>query len=78
MIGNNYLQALFDYPDEDTSINQLLELLKTKDSEFLISLSEDLKLDLCKIPKRGLSPFYFFWNAIQGRLCRYSTRAGIN
>lgn len=47
MIGNNYLQALFDYPDEDTSINQLLELLKTKDSEFLISLSEDLKLDLC-------------------------------
>ena len=31
MIGNKYLQELFAYPDKDTSINQLLELLKSKD-----------------------------------------------
>ena len=31
MIGNKYIQNLFDYPDEDTSINELLELLKYKD-----------------------------------------------
>ena len=27
MIGNKYLKNLYDYPDVDTSINQLLELL---------------------------------------------------
>lgn len=27
MIGNKYLKELFEYPDEDTSLNQLLELL---------------------------------------------------
>ncbi|MDO9580960.1 MAG: hypothetical protein Q7J06_10420 [Bacteroidales bacterium] len=47
MIGNKYLQALFDYPDEDTSINQLLELLKSKDSKFLNSLSEAINFELC-------------------------------
>ncbi len=34
MIGNDYLQSLYEYPDEDTSLNQLLELLKSKDKLF--------------------------------------------
>jgi|GEM_PF-1714584 len=38
MIGNNYLNSLYAYPDLDTSINQLLELLSTKDKGFLESL----------------------------------------
>lgn len=47
MIGNKYLQYLCDYPDEDTSINQLLELLKSKDKEFIDSLHEALNIELC-------------------------------
>jgi hypothetical protein len=47
MIGNSYLQSLCDYPDEDTSINQLLELLYTKEKKFIDSLIEDVNLDLC-------------------------------
>ena len=48
MIGNKYIKNLFDYPDEDTSINELLELLKYKDLNFLDSLNkEDVNLDLC-------------------------------
>ena len=48
MIGNKFLQSLFDYPDEDTSLNQLLELLKYKDVKFIDSLSNDLiDIDLC-------------------------------
>lgn len=47
MIGNRYLQALFDYPDEDTGLNQLLELLKSKDIEFINSLSESIDIELC-------------------------------
>lgn len=47
MIGNSYLQSLCDYPDEDTSINQLLELLNTKEKKFIDSLIEDVDLDLC-------------------------------
>lgn len=47
MIGNNYLQALSDYPDEDTSLNQLLELLKYKDMKFINSLKEDIDIDSC-------------------------------
>ncbi|MDQ0155267.1 hypothetical protein [Robertmurraya andreesenii] len=47
MIGNKYLQALFSYDDEDTSLNQLLELLKSKDIEFIQSLREPVDLDLC-------------------------------
>ena len=48
MIGNKYIKNLFDYPDEDTSINELLELLKYKDLNFLDSLNkEDINLDLC-------------------------------
>ncbi|MDC3417063.1 hypothetical protein [Aquibacillus salsiterrae] len=47
MIGNKYLQSLFEYPDEDTSLNQLLELLKSKDVEFINTLNEKVNLDLC-------------------------------
>lgn len=47
MIGNEYLQALFDYPDEDTALNQLLEILKYKDQAFITSLNDPCDLDLC-------------------------------
>lgn len=47
MIGNKYLQDLFNYPDEDTSLNQLLESLKYKDMEFIDSLNTPIDLDLC-------------------------------
>ena len=48
MIGNKYLEDLFNYEDEDTSINQLLELLKYKDPNFICSLKkEHVNLDLC-------------------------------
>lgn len=47
MIGNKYLQSLFEYPDEDTGLNQLLELLKSKDTAFLDSLYEPVDIDLC-------------------------------
>lgn len=48
MIGNKCLEELFNYQDEDTSINQLLELLKYKDSNFISSLKrEHVNLDLC-------------------------------
>lgn len=48
MIGNKFLQSLFDYPDEDTSLNQLLELLKYKDMKFIDSLSnEPIDINLC-------------------------------
>lgn len=48
MIGNKYIEELFNYPDEDTSINELLELLKYKDPNFVYSLKkEDINLDLC-------------------------------
>ena len=47
MIGNKYLKDLFEYPDEDTSINQLLELLKSKDIKFLNSIYEPVDIDNC-------------------------------
>lgn len=48
MIGNKYLQELFNYSDEDTSINQLLELLQYKDIDFINSLIyEPINIDLC-------------------------------
>lgn len=47
MIGNKYLKNLFEYPDEDTSINQLLELLKSKDMNFISSLYEPIDIDKC-------------------------------
>ncbi len=49
MIGNSYLQSLYDYPDEDTSLNQLLEFLKSKDGNFMRSLKNELiDINLCK------------------------------
>lgn len=47
MIGNEYLRALFDYPDEDTSLNQLLELLKCKEIRFIDSLGKAVDIDSC-------------------------------
>lgn len=47
MIGNKYLRKLFEYSDKDTSINQLLELLKSKDMEFIDSLNTPVDLDKC-------------------------------
>lgn len=47
MIGNKYLKDLFEYPDEDTSINQLLELLKSKDVDFINSLYNPIDIDKC-------------------------------
>lgn len=47
MIGNKYLQAHFEYKDEDTSLNQILEMLKYKDAEFIESLNDPVNLKLC-------------------------------
>ncbi|HZX21052.1 MAG: hypothetical protein WBJ17_08670 [Natronincolaceae bacterium] len=48
MIGNKHLRDLFEYQDEDTSINQLLELLKDKNTEFIDSLEcEPVELNAC-------------------------------
>lgn len=48
MIGNKYIEELLNFPDKDTGINELLELLKYKDPNFIYSLKrEDMNLDLC-------------------------------
>lgn len=47
MIGNKYLQALFEYPDRDTALNQLLEFLKSRDKSFIEALQEPVDLDKC-------------------------------
>ncbi len=48
MIGNKYLEELFNYSDRDTSINQLLEFLNYKDPNFICSLKKEyVNLDLC-------------------------------
>jgi len=47
MIGNKYIKGLFEYQDEDTTINQLLELLKSKDTKLINSLYEPLDIDDC-------------------------------
>lgn len=47
MIGNRYLRDFYEYSDEDTSINQLLELLKSKDESFINSLNEPIDLNIC-------------------------------
>lgn len=49
MIGNKYLQSLFNYPDEDTSLNQLLEVLKFKDIQIIDSVKESVNLNLCSV-----------------------------
>ncbi|MEL7659902.1 hypothetical protein [Acetobacterium wieringae] len=45
MIGNKYLKNLYDYPDIDTSINQLMELLICDDTAFINSLETPMDLD---------------------------------
>ena len=47
MIGNKYLQELFECPDEDSALNQLLELLKSKDTKLMDSLDRPVDLNLC-------------------------------
>lgn len=47
MIGNKYLQELFVCPDEDSALNQLLELLKSKDAKLIDSLDRPADLNLC-------------------------------
>lgn len=67
MIGNKYIEELFNYSDEDTSINQLLELLKYKDPNFICSLKkEPINLELCTLGEMryltkisGLIDYYF-------------------
>ena len=47
MIGNRYLMELYEIGDEDTSLNQLLELLKSKDENFIESLNDSIDLNYC-------------------------------
>ena len=47
MIGNKYLQSLYKYSDKDTSLNQLLELLKSKDKQFIDSMYNSVDINLC-------------------------------
>ncbi|MGI5822457.1 MAG: hypothetical protein ACOX6Z_00725 [Dethiobacteria bacterium] len=47
MIGNKYLQELFECPDEDSALNQLLEILKSKDAKLMDSLDRPVDLNLC-------------------------------
>ena len=47
MIGNKYLQEFYEYPDEDSAINQLLEFLKSKDKSFLKSLNKPIDISEC-------------------------------
>ena len=50
MIGNKYLEGLFNYSDEDTGLNELLDLLKYKDKIFIESLiKEPVDLNLCTV-----------------------------
>jgi hypothetical protein len=44
MIDNKYLKNLYDFPDVDPSINQLLELLASKDQAFLENLTVPLEI----------------------------------
>ncbi len=45
MIGNSYLQKLFEYPDADTGLNQLLELLNSNDDQFIGCLRKPVDID---------------------------------
>lgn len=47
MIGNKYLKSLYEYKDKDTSLNQLLELLKSKDNSFTESLYKPVDINEC-------------------------------
>jgi hypothetical protein len=48
MIGNSYLNSLYKYEDRDTSLNQLLDYIKSKDRGFLDSIfNEPVDLNVC-------------------------------
>ncbi|MBN2284820.1 MAG: hypothetical protein JXQ26_07280 [Tissierellales bacterium] len=48
MIGNSYLEVLYEYEDMDTSLNQLLEYIKFEDKYFIESIfDEPVYLDAC-------------------------------
>lgn len=48
MIGNSHLRELFECPQEDAGLNQLLELLAMEDKAFIDGLvREPADLDLC-------------------------------
>lgn len=47
MIGNKYIQELYEINDEDTSLNQLLELLKSRDKIFIGSLNDTIDFQYC-------------------------------
>ncbi len=47
MIGNKYLRELYKFHDQDAALNQLLELLKYRDAEFIDSLYKPVDLALC-------------------------------
>ena len=53
MIGNEYLQNLYLHTDESTSMNQLLEHLKSNDCQFLASLINE-PVDLNIVTKEEL------------------------
>lgn len=42
MITNSYLKMFYEYPDRDTSINQLLEFLRFKHPKFLSNIKENV------------------------------------
>lgn len=47
MIGNRYLDQIYNERDEDTSLNQLLQLLQSKDRGFIKSLTtEPIEVEL--------------------------------
>lgn len=52
MIGNKYLQDLFECPDMDTGLNQLLELLKAGDKDFITSLNAPVDINTCSDDER--------------------------
>jgi hypothetical protein len=73
MIGNRYLQALYEYGDRDTSINQLLEFLKYMDKEFIesihkevpnINILDESELEFLTIAV-SLMDYYFQFNKIE-------------
>ncbi|HMM70164.1 MAG: hypothetical protein RBR00_10790 [Gudongella oleilytica] len=47
MIGNKFLYDLYLINDLDTSLNQLMELLKSKDKNFIDSLNTPIDLEVC-------------------------------
>jgi len=47
MIGNKFLYDLYKINDLDTSLNQLMESLKSKDENFIDSLNTPVDSEVC-------------------------------